>query len=363
MDRWILSRLATVSAAVTRELDDLEISRAGRLVEEFVLDDLSNWYVRRSRERFWAEGMEPDKQAAYDTLATCLDGSVRLAAPFAPFLSERIWKGLSAGRPGGPESVHLAPWPEPRPDLVDASLERRMDDVRRVVRLGRAGRNRANVKTRQPLRRLRLVSPEGGEPPGPLMEVILDELNVKQAEPGDPAALELSAKARFDVLGPRFGKDMKAVAAAIAKLTRGEIGALERGGTVEVDAAGARHALRRDEVVVSCADPPGWVLEREGGWSVALDLAVDDELRDEGFARELINKIQFMRKKAGFEVTDRIEIWFEGTDPLAAAAARHEALIRRETQADRMGRGRGTGDVREEWTINGEPAVLCLRRV
>lgn len=259
--------------------------------------------------------------------------------------------------------MHLAAWPEADAAAVDAALERRMEDARRLVRLGRAGRNRANVKTRQPLRRLRVSGPGDPAALGELMPVVLDELNVKAVEPGDASALQLSAKARFDVLGPRFGKDMKAVAAAIAKLAPAEIAELERRGTAEVEALGAKHTLRRDEVVVSHVDPPGWVLEREAGWSVALDLELDDALRDEGFAREIINKIQFMRRQADFGVTDRIEVFFEGTDALRAAVARHDALIRAETQADRITAGPGTGDAQEKWTINGEPAVLCLRRI
>jgi len=362
MDRWILSRLSSVVAAATRELDALEISRAGRLIEQFVLDDLSNWYVRRSRDRFWAEGLPPDKRAAYDTLATCLDAAARLVAPFAPFLAERLWQGLHAGPADAVESVHLAPWPQ-AVHPADEALERRMDDARRLVRLGRAGRNRANVKTRQPLGRLRVTGPAGPEALGELMDVVLDELNVKTAEAGDAAALDLAAKARFDVLGPRFGKGMKAVAAAIAKLGPDGIAALERTGAADVEVDGARHSIRREEVIVSCADPEGWVLEREAGWSVALDLALDEDLRDEGFAREIVNKVQFMRKKAGFDVTDRIEISFTGTGRLAAAVRRHDELIRRETQADRIRTGDVPGEIREEWTINGEPAVLCLNRV
>ena len=363
MDRWILSRLETLVAATTKDLDALEISRAGRALEEFVLDDLSNWYVRRNRERFWAKGMEADKRAAYDTLATCLDTVVRLMAPFAPFLTERVWRALAAARPGAAESVHLASWPDVHPERLEADLERRMDDARRLVRLGRAGRNRANVKTRQPLRRMRMSGPADAASFGELMDVVLDELNVKAVEPGDAGALRLSAKARFDVLGPRFGKEMKTVAAAIAKLSAPEIAELERRGTAEVAVAGVTHALRREEVVVSHVDPDGWVLEREAGWSVALDLDVDDALRAEGFAREIINKIQFMRRKADFAVTDRIEVFFEGTEILQAAMTRHEELIRRETQSDRITPGRGAGEAQEQWTINGEPAFLCLNRV
>ncbi|MFN8176753.1 MAG: isoleucine--tRNA ligase [bacterium] len=362
LDRWILSRLSSTVATASRALDALEISRAGRAVEEFVIDDLSNWYVRRTRERFWAHGMEADKRAAFDTLYVCLDASARLAAPFAPFLADSLWCGLAAGRDGAPESVHLTPWPEPPASFADEELERRMDDARRLVRLGRAARARANIKTRQPLGRMRIVSPGGAIPDGELMDVVLDELNVKRAETAEASAVRLSAKARFDVLGPRFGKDVKTVAAAVAKLDAPAVQTLERAGEVELEAGGARHVVRREEVIVAHEDPEGWVVEREAGWSLLLDLAIDDDLRDEGFAREIINKVQFMRKKAGFDVTDRIEIFFDGTEPLRVALERHGDLIRHETQADRIASGQGAGEAREEWTINGEPATLCLKR-
>jgi isoleucyl-tRNA synthetase len=261
--------------------------------------------------------------------------------------------------------VHLADWPEPVPGHVDAELEKQMENVRRLVRLGRAARQRANVKTRQPLGRMRVIHPHGGDRKD-LFDIALEELNVRRLEIGDPSELRLAAKARFDVLGPRFGKNVKVVAEAVGKLSSEQVGTLERTGEIPVDVAGTREVLRREEVVISGADPEGWVLEREAGWSVALDLAIDDDLRDEGFAREIINKVQFMRKKADFDVSDRIEIFLEGTDLLRGALGRHGDLIRRETQADRIVEGSGTtgaGTTREEWTINGEPAVLCLKRI
>jgi isoleucyl-tRNA synthetase len=247
---------------------------------------------------------------------------------------------------------------------VDEALEARMEDVRRIVRLGRAGRNRANVKTRQPIARVRIVPPVGGAALGDLEGVVLDELNVKGAEYGAPgeSPAGLRAKAKFDVLGPRFGQGMKAAAAAIQSLGSARVAELERAGTIEIDVQGGKHPIHRDEVSIDHDDPEGWVMEREGGWSVALDLAIDDDLRREGFARELVNKIQFMRRKAGFAITDRIEVWVDGTQPLADAIERCGALIRSETQADRLEMGSAEGDAREEWNINGERAVLTVRR-
>ncbi len=365
LDRWVLSRLHSTIGACTAELDKLELSRAGRAIEQFVIEDLSNWYVRRSRDRFWASGLEADKRAAYSTLWECLEAVARLMAPFAPFLSENLYLGLHEAGGRGESSVHLTRWPSADASLRDADLERRMDEVRRVVRLGRAGRNRSNVKTRQPLGRARIVPAKGGEPLGDLTAIVLEELNVRKAEWGEPGekVAELSAKARFDVLGPRFGKDMKTVAAAIAALDTDALLRLETTGVLEIEAAGGSHPIRRDEVQMSHADPDGWVLERESGWSVALDLEIDETLRSEGFARELVNKIQFMRKKAGFEITDRIEVEWEGTEALAAAIDEHRELIRGETQADRIERGDHEGEARTEWDINGEPTVLTLRRV
>ena len=365
LDRWVLSRLNAVTGTVRTELDRYEVSRAGRAMESFVMEDLSNWFVRRSRARFWAPGFDEDKRAAYETLHECLSTVARLMAPFAPFLAERLHLDLREGSGVGPESVHLADYPHADDALVDAELERVMEDVRCVVRLGRAGRNRAAVKTRQPLSRVRIVPPEGGAVFGEHTSVVLEELNVREAEFGTPgeAVPGLSAKARFDVLGPRFGKSMKAVATAVAALSGEEVSRIERRGSISVRVADETHVISREEVIISHEDPDGWVLEREGGWSVALDLNIDDDLRNEGFAREIVNKIQFMRKSAGFSITDRIEVGFEGTDALRDAVKHHDDMIRRETQADRIVVPAGDGETREEWTINGEPAVLALRRV
>jgi len=220
------------------------------------------------------------------------------------------------------------------------------------------------VKTRQPLRRVR-IAPPVDRSLGDLVSVVLDELNVKQADLGSASAAgpELHAKARFDVLGPRFGKDMKAVGAAIAALATPELEQLERTGAVTVTAAGEPREIRKEEVIVTHVDPPGWAMEREGGWTVAIDLAIDEDLRAEGFARELVNKIQFMRKNAGFEITDRIEVSLQTTDALWTAIARHHELICNETLADRLAQESVEGETREEWQINGEPATLSLRRV
>ncbi|MGQ0721300.1 MAG: isoleucine--tRNA ligase [Candidatus Eiseniibacteriota bacterium] len=363
LDRWVRSRLHSLIGDYHEAFDRLEPWRAGRALEQFVMEDLSNWYVRRSRSRFWAHGMEADKRAAYATLHECIETATLLAAPFLPFLAERLWQTLR-GAGGQRESVHLETCPQADPACIDALLERRMEHVRHVVRLGRAGRNRANVKTRQPLARVRIGSPEGEEL-GDLLSIVLDELNVKSAEAvrATDEKVELGAKARFDVLGPRFGKDVKQIAAAIQALSPDEIRALERDGSARIRAAGSEHEITSDEVLVRHQDPEGWVLEREGGWSVALDLEIGEDLRQEGFAREIVNKIQFMRKKAGFDITDRIEVAFEGTDALRSAVGRHDELIRRECQADRIQVGPARGETREEWKINGEPAVLALTRV
>lgn len=363
LDRWILSRLHHLVREVRADLDEFEISRAGRKIEDFVIEDLSNWYVRRSRDRFWAPGFDTDKRAAYQTLYESLETVSRLLAPYTPFLADRLYLNL-AEQAGGRESVHLAAFPEENGALLDEDLERRMEDVRRVVRLGRAARNRMNVKTRQPLRRVRIVPP-GDRSLGDLVSVVLDELNVKEADLGAAGAAgpDLHAKARFDVLGPRFGKDMKAVGAAIAELATSDLERLERTGIATVNAAGEPREIRKEEVIITHVDPPGWAMEREGGWTVAIDLAIDEDLRAEGFARELVNKIQFMRKNAGFEITDRIEVSLQTTDALWTAIERHHELICNETLADRLAQESVEGETREEWQINGEPATLSLRRV
>jgi isoleucyl-tRNA synthetase len=358
LDRWVLSRLSSVIAAATR---DLEAPRSPRGTRDRGVRDRRPVELVRALARAKGSGRRAWRRTSAPRMgrARLPDASARLVAPFAPFRRRAV---RARRRREGAESVHLATWPVPDASLVDSALERQMDDVRRLVRLGRAARQRANVKTRQPLARMKIVHPAGGDRSG-LFDIVLDELNVKRLEIGDPSELRLSAKARFDVLGPRFGKDVKVVAAAIAKLDVAQVSGLERKGEIEVEASGTRHVVRREEVVIAHEDPPGWIMEREAGWSVALDLAIDDELRDEGFAREIINKIQFMRKKADFDVTDRIEVWFEGTDVLRGALERYGDLIRGETQAERITTGKGPGETVEEWTINGEPAVLCLKRI
>jgi isoleucyl-tRNA synthetase len=365
LDRWVLSRLHATVATVRTELDRFELSRAGRAIEQFVIEDLSNWYVRRSRERFWAQGLAADKRAAFDTLFECLETVCRVAAPFVPFVAEDLYRGLTAGAGGEVASVHLTSFPEADESASEEELKRRMEDVRRVVRLGRAGRNRCGIKTRQPLARVRIGAPPDAQELGELTEIVLEELNVREAIPAPPGEIgcELSAKARFDVLGPRFGQAMKTAAAAIASLSTAEVAELERKGVLRIDVAGVSNEIRREEVDVSHVDPEGWVLERESGWTVALDLALDDELRAEGFAREVVNKIQFMRKKAGFGITDRIEVFYEATPIVREAIGRHDELIRRETLAARIEDTLAEGETRAEWKINGEPAVISLRRI
>lgn len=363
LDRWVLAQLNTLVREVSEDLDAYELSRAGRKIEEFVIEDLSNWYVRRSRERFWAAGLGNDKRAAFQTLHRALETVCRLMAPFAPFLSDRMYLDLTSAA-AGKESVHLTDFPEEEDRLGAPALQRQMEDVRRVVRLGRAARNRVSVKTRQPLARVRICGPSDRSL-GDLVEIVLDELNVKTAEVVSPGSIQakLQAKAKFDVLGPKFGKEMKLVGAAVAALSTAEIEHLERVGVMSLDVAGVPREIRKDEIFVTHEDPSGWALEREGGWSVVLDLAIDDELRREGFARELVNKIQFMRKKAGFEITDRIEVGVNTTALVREAVEQHRSLIMTETLAEALSFEDIAGETKEEWQLNGEATTLMLRRV
>ncbi|HCW51726.1 MAG TPA: isoleucine--tRNA ligase, partial [Clostridiales bacterium] len=335
LDRWILSRLQRTVGEVRDSLDSYQVLPATRAIEGFV-DDLSNWYVRRGRRRYWRAGSDEDKAAAYQTLYEVLVTLCRLLAPFTPFMTEEMYQNLvrfeagegrdgrrphEAGASGSPpESVHHCLYPEPDQSLVDEDLERRMAAVRDYVALGRAGRNRAHIRTRQPLRRAVLVGPEG-ETRGmtELLDLLKDELNVKEVA----AAADLGGfadyvlKPVYSVLGPRLGPLAPKVAEALAALGPEERAAAARrlaaGRSVEVKVEGRESpvVLGPDEVEVVTEELPGWAVEGEDGRYLVLDTRVSGDLLREGLAREMVNRIQRMRKDAGFEVTDHIETVYE----------------------------------------------------
>ena len=314
LDRWILSRLQATVETVRERMDDFDATNAGREIAAFV-DDLSNWYVRRSRPAFW-----DGSQAALDTLATVLVTTAQLLAPFTPFIADEIYDNLDGAEP----SVHLTDFPEPNPRLRDLELEQAMATARETVRLGLAARAQAKVKLRQPLHAAVVVA-TGAERQAieRLAQIVQDELNVKQlsfVERADELG-EVELKPNYRTLGPRFGKHMPTVAAAVAGLD--PVHTAERlrdGETIAISIDGHDHALTQDDLLVGMKPLEGYQVEREGSHAVALELLIDDELRIEGWAREIVHAVQGARKDAGLDVSDRIALTLDGDPELLETA-------------------------------------------
>ncbi len=336
LDRWVLSRLASVTGEARAHLEALDFTRAAKKVGAFVIDDVSNWYVRLSRRRFWQGETTPDKTAAFATLFEVLDGVTRLLAPVIPFTTEEIYRGLHGG---GDVSVHLVSYPERDDARVDAALETAMAATQQAVGTGRALRQDAKLRTRQPLGRLLLHSDDAraddliGDPR--LSAILAEELNVKSVERlDDPRKVaELAAKANFRALGPRFGKNAPKAAAAITAMSPDEILALRRTGEVELQVEGTAAAFGFEEIQVVEAGIAPYAAGSTDGLTVALDTTLTAELRDEGLAREIVNKVQNLRKKSGFAVEDRIVLHVDGGDDVRRVLAAHGERVTGETLA------------------------------
>jgi len=333
MDRWILSSLKLLISRVRDGLDGYDVTNSGRLIQEFV-DDLSNWYVRRSRRRFWKSEEDADKVSAYLTLHECLVTVAKLLAPYTPFIAEEIYRNLVCSvDPDAPESVHLCDYPE---SAVTASeLVERMDIVRRVVNLGRAARNKAAVKTRQPLAEVVTVASETEQQSlSGLEHLVLDELNVKSISYVS-AASELAGavlKPNLKLLGPRFGAQRPAVDAAIAALDPGHtLEVLETQGRIGITVNGRDEQLTLAEIIVEQVEKEGYSVEQQGDRAVAISTRVTEELRREGLARELVHKIQNLRKEAGLEIEDTISLWVNGSPALMEIIQEFEQFVRSET--------------------------------
>jgi isoleucyl-tRNA synthetase len=315
MDRWILAELDDTNNEVTRGLDAFDATRAGKRLDRFV-DDLSNWYVRRSRRRFWRSGEDDDTKAAFLTLWECLVSVAQLTAPFTPFMADEIYTNLTATDRDAPDSVHLADWPQRTPGTSDDDLRRRMDLVRRLVGLGRAARTEAKVKVRQPLPRALVVMPSADAPDLVGLEgLVAEELNVKEIEVahGLDELVSYTVKPNFKKLGPRFGKEIGEVARALTNADASQVvGSIERAGSVVVAVNGEDVVLTSDELDIRIEGRTGYSLAREGALGVALDLEVSAELAAEGLAREVVRTIQDLRKASGLAVEDRIELWLTG---------------------------------------------------
>jgi isoleucyl-tRNA synthetase len=347
LDRWILSELHALVRDVTASLEGFDTATAGRRIAGFT-DDLSNWYVRRSRRRFWQGPETPESASAFATLYECLETVTRLMAPFTPFLTDYVWGVLRAS--DDPESVHLASWPEPDSALINESLSADMALTRRLVELGRSARAAATVKTRQPLARALVGAAGFTSLPPDLRAQVAEELNVRALESLAAVDIDLvdyTVKPNFKALGGRFGKGTPAVAKAITAADAATLaGELRAAGTALITADGEPVSLSPDEVIVVQTPKAGWTVATDGGETVALEVALTPELRREGLAREAIRLIQDARKTDGFDVTDRISLWWEASDPeLSAALTEHGRLIAGEVLATGYQAGPPPADV------------------
>ena len=337
LDRWVLSRLHTVTAEVREAMEELDFTKAGRLLGAFVMDDVSNWYVRLARRRFWHGETTPDKEAAYATLHAVLTGTLRLLAPMVPFVTEEIWRALHADDDAA--SVHLQDYPETDAARIDAALEQTMRAAQDSVSVGRSLRQDSRLRTRQPLGRLLLHADDGRaaalhDDPH-LRSILMEELNVKElALVDDPKSVaRLAGKPNFRALGPRFGKQAPVAAKVISAMTADHVLELRRNGTVDLEFEGAPAPFTTEEVQVVEEGVAPYVAGSENGLTVALDTTLTPELVDEGLCREIINKVQNLRKKSGLEVQDRIRLAVSGDDDVARVLVVHGEHLAGETLA------------------------------
>ncbi len=340
LDRWIISQLNSLVKEVDHAYEHFEPTRAGRLIAEFTVDQLSNWYVRLSRRRFWKGEYNSDKISAYQTLYTCLETVARLSAPIAPFFMDKIYSDLTkVSRRSKFGSVHLADFPQVNAALISEDLESRMDIAQRISSLILSIRKKEKIRVRQPLRRI-MVPILDASFEGQLRkveELVLSEVNVKELEYlHDTSILVKQTKANFKALGPRFGKQMKAAAAVIAGWDQSDIAAFERDGSIDIKLDGVTHEITRSDVEVLSQDIPGWLVASDHRVTVALDVTLDDELEKEGLARELVNRIQNLRKDKNFEVTDRIKVELSGDDDIESAVRSNLEYICREILAEKL---------------------------
>jgi isoleucyl-tRNA synthetase len=364
MDRWLLSRLAELTSGVTEQMDAYNLTRATRTLGDFIVDDLSNWYVRRSRERFWGSGDSQDTRAAFATLHRGLGEVALLAAPFAPFLADWLHRSLAEGR-----SAHLSRLTAVDPSLRDPSLDRGMEAVRTLATLGRAARERVKIRVRQPLEVLYAVVPDVDDLDDELLAILRDELNVRRVEFMKRAEelVTFTAKPNFKVIGARFGSRTQQAATAIRALSSAELAAYHGGEALQVSVEGELVELTALDLDLVQESRGELVVEASGGYTVALDATLTPELRAEGLAREAVNRVQRLRKDAGLDVSDRIRLGIACGEMLAQALEVHRSFIAGETLAVELEvtlgeLAPGTYQEIREVDLDGEPAVIGLSR-
>jgi len=375
IDRWLLSSLNRLVERVEETYNRYDVTRGARAISEFVVDDLSNWYVRRCRRRFWKAEIGADKQSAYETLYHVLVTVSKLIAPVAPFTAEALYRRLidsSVNSAASRESVHLEEFPSASHSAFEfrqVALEEKMGMVRDIVVAGRALRNAKALKIRQPLRKLFIVVNDESKRKAILAgaNLIKEELNIKNVEliANTEALTVQRAEPFFKSLGPKFGKNANAVAEMIRQLTPEQIRQLDADGTLALTLSGEEMALNKDDVRVKAEQASGLAVSSGGDWIVALDTNLDEALIHEGLAREFVNRVQNMRKDAGFEVIDRIRIYYESSEPLSRALQHAAAYVKNETLAETLERNGAAkpNTHREEWDINGDKTIISIERV
>ncbi len=367
IDRWILSEMNSLVKAYTQSMDAYDVTRAARAVSDFTIDQLSNWYVRRNRRRFWKSEPGKDKTAAYQTLYECLVTVTKLMAPFAPFLAEELYRNLNTvSEKESWLSVHLAAIPDVEQNALDPRLEDRMKKAERIVMLVRSMRVRSNLKVRQPLKRILLpvTSDADRQAVKHMEDVILDEINVKAIEfvSDDSGLVSKKAKANFKAIGPKFGKSVKQVAERIKEMTGAEIAELERNGSMNLPVNGSSYSIGKDDVEILREDIKGWLVESDGTMTVALDTELSPALIAEGNAREFVNRVQNMRKDAGFLVTDRIAVYVEASPTITSSIESMASYIKNETLAVALEPVFKPGEFSSELEINGETVRVGIER-
>ena len=362
MDKWLLSRLNTTVQAVDNDLANYKIPEAARALQEFV-DEMSNWYVRRSRERFWAKGMEQDKINAYMTLYTALVTVSKAAAPMVPFMTEEIYQNLVRSiDKDAPESIHLCDFPEVHEDQIDKELENNMEHVLDLVVMGRACRNASNIKNRQPIGKMFVKA--DFDLPEFYQEIVADELNVKNVKFTDDVRdfTSYSFKPQLKTVGPKYGKMLGGIKAALNDIDgNAAMDELNATGALKLDVNGQEIELFKEDLLIDTAQIEGYESVNDNGITVVLDTNLSPELLEEGFVREIISKIQTMRKEADFEVMDRIKVTYEGSEKAEAVFEKNNTLIAGEVLADEVVKAQPDGYVKE-WKINGEAVTMGVEK-
>ena len=363
LDKWLLSRLNTLITEVDTRLDAYQIPEAARALQDFV-DDCSNWYVRRSRERFWAKGMEQDKINAYMTLYTALVTVSKLAAPMIPFMTEEIYLNLVRSLDkNAPESVHLCDFPKADPAFVDKELEEAMEEVLDIVVMGRACRNTANIKNRQPIGTMFVKA--GNTLSDFYKEIVEDELNVKKVVFTDDVRdfTTYTFKPQLRTVGPKYGKQLGGIQKTLAALDgNAAMDELNASGSLTFDVNGVEVSLTKEDLLIEMTQKEGYVSEADNNMTVVLDTNLSDELIEEGFVFEIISKIQTMRKEAGFEVMDHIRVSLCGNGTVAGIASSNQEFIAGKVLADSITAGDMLA-VSKEWNVNGENVTIAIEKV